>query len=131
MESVRLLVLMITSLVLLLHNSCALAVHHQGRKLKGNTLMTSQENLAPAKMGLVHRHSSSGALGGNQHQWKYQDGKASEGKTRHSSEKKERHVSTEEANEREFMKMMRRDYGRRGKSTGRRKPPINNHNHKH
>ncbi|WOG86076.1 hypothetical protein DCAR_0205273 [Daucus carota subsp. sativus] len=50
MEFVRFLVLMITSLVLLLHNSCALVVHHQGRKLKGNSPMASQENLAPAKM---------------------------------------------------------------------------------
>ncbi|KAK1364089.1 hypothetical protein POM88_039650 [Heracleum sosnowskyi] len=131
MELVRFLVLIIASLVLVLHNSCAHAVHHQGRKLKGNSLVASKENIAPAKMGLVHRDSVSGAFGGNQHQWKYQNGKTSEANTRYSGEKDERSVNTEDAIAREVMNMMRRDYHPRGKTTGRRKPPINNHNHKH
>lgn len=56
---------------------------------------------------------------------------SSKAKIRVSGEKDERKVNTEVADDREVMNMMRRDYGPGGKNTGRRKPPINNHNHKH
>ncbi|KAF1002823.1 hypothetical protein AG4045_023684 [Apium graveolens] len=71
--------------------------------------MAGKENAAPAKM----------------------NGKALETKTRHSGEKDERNVFTEDAIDREVMNMMRRDYHPRGRTTGRHKPPIHNHNHKH